>query len=119
MENYEFSVGWKKKQTVIYFGSEVTIVVKIQAYDVRDELSEEQKNNLSLYEKTIDTVIEECQVRLVRIYENASVRFHPRTFLFKIDGSVALLCDDTENPDEGIAIVVTQDYDIVSQDDYL
>ena len=47
------------------------------------------------------------------------MRFHPRTFLFKIDGSVALLCDDTENPDEGIAIVVTQDYEIVSQDDYL
>ena len=39
--------------------------------------------------------------------------------LFGRDGECALLCDDSEEPDEGIAVCIYPTEIIMSQDDYL
>ena len=46
-------------------------------------------------------------------------RFVPRTMLFKKDGDVALLCDDNDDSDGGIAVCVKPSLEIKLQDDYL
>lgn len=67
-------------------------------------------------EKNKANVIE----RLLTEYsQKASERFVPRTLLFEEDGTYALLCDDKEEPDDGIAVCLVPETKIMSQDDYL
>ena len=49
----------------------------------------------------------------------ASDRFIPKTLLVNRDGSIAIMCDDEDEPDEGIAICLMPEMQIMSQDDYL
>jgi hypothetical protein len=43
----------------------------------------------------------------------------PKTLHIDREGSIALLCDEVSNPDEGIAILISPEKKVLSQDDYL
>ncbi len=45
--------------------------------------------------------------------------FLPRRILFDTDGGCALLCDDIEDRDEGIAVCIMPGKCVMDQSDYL
>ena len=51
--------------------------------------------------------------------EDAKTRFSPRRLLFDTDGGCALLCDDVEDEDEGIAVCIIPNQCVMDQSDYL
>lgn len=115
-----FSTGWKTDTEVILFGKIYRITIKARAYYETDGLTEAQKSAFSDYKNHIESRTNEVE-RLLLSYagEDSSTRFIPRTLLFERNGDYALLCDDKDNPDEGVAAVLCPARKIVSQDDYL
>ena len=62
----------------------------------------------------------DCIEKLLKEYSNSvELRFIPKTLLIDRDGSYALLFDDNDNPDDGIAVCLAPEEKIISQDEYL
>lgn len=115
-----FNTGWKTKSDIVFFGNSYSIVVKAKAYFEKDGITNEQetafnsfKTNKSEQLKTVEKLLKDFAGN------DASKRFIPRTLLFQRDGGYALLFDDIENEDEGVAVCLAPKTKVVSQDEYL
>lgn len=114
-----FSVGFKKNDKILFCGYEADIVIKAKAYFEEDGITEVQKSTIEKYKMNYQRVCDTI-TRLAEEYDNnAKSRFLPKTLLFGRKGECALLCDDKSAPDEGIAICIYPNEEILSQDDYL
>ena len=114
-----FNIGWKASTNIIYFGNSYSVTLKVKAYFEEDGISIEQEQAYLDYKQNKDTKFEAIEYLLKNYSNDASTRFVPKTLLFERDGSYALLCDDNNEPDEGIAICLAPTEQIMSQDDYL
>lgn len=114
-----FSVGWKAKKKIKLFNKDYSINLKIQAYFEEDGITMEQENAYIEFSKKENEKLHVVEKLLVNYSDSAKTQFIPRTLLFDRDGSYALLCDDNNEPDEGIAVCLFPEEKIVSQDDYL
>lgn len=114
-----FSVGWKTDRRLKLFGKEYPVTVKVQAYYETDELPSQQLNACDLFVEQEDHMVKVIEHLMKEDAAAVGTRFTPRTLLFKQEGSIALLCDDEENPDEGIAVCLYPEMKVMSQDDYL
>lgn len=115
-----FNAGWKAETEISLFNKNYNVIIKAAAYFERDGITVEQeaaivdfgdhkKEHLKIAEKLLTDFSE----------GDASQQFVPRTLLFKRNGNYALLLDDREDEDEGIAVCLHPEVEIVSQDDYL
>lgn len=114
-----FNTGWKSKKTIRLFDKEYTINLKIQAYFEEDGITEEQENAYSEFCKSENEKLETVENLLRGYSDSPEQEFIPKTLLINRDGAYALLCDDTDNEDEGIAVCLYPEEVIISQDDYL
>ncbi len=115
----EYATGWKTKRQIELFGNLYDIVVKIQAYDSEDGISEKQDQACRVYIENEKENLE-CMEKLMLEYcADAKTRFSPRRLLFDTDGGCALLCDDAEDEDEGIAVCIIPNQCVMDQSDYL
>lgn len=114
-----FNTGWKSKKTIRLFDKEYTINLKIQAYFEEDGITEEQENAYSEFCKSENEKLETVENLLIGYSDSPQEKFTPKTLLIDRDGSYALLCDDIDNEDEGIAVCLYPQEVIISQDDYL
>ena len=114
-----FSVGWKAERTISLFAKDFTVKLKIQAYYEEDGITKEQEEAYLVYKEQEADKLHTAE-ELLRSYADApESRFQPHTLLFGRDGSCALLCDDGQEPEEGIAVSLLPEVYVVSQDEYL
>ncbi len=116
-----FQTGWKTRRKVMFWGREQEITVKARAYTEDEGLTEAQERAFSDFKAREGSLAQTVEA-LLRAYApdcDGAKRFSPRTVLFEQDGGYALLCDDRENPDEGVAVVLSPSQVVVSQDEYL
>ena len=115
----EFTVGWKTNKSIVLFGHSYVVTVKIQAYLEEDGITKEQENAYINFLNT-EEIKMSCIERLLKEYSaSAELRFIPKTLLIDRDGAYALLFDDEDNPDDGIAVCLEPEEKIMSHDDYL
>ena len=114
-----FSVGWKADKNIQLFGKDYPIKMKIQAYFEEDGITEKQEKSYLEYNEAESDKLHTVEKLLCNYAASAATRFVPKTLLFDRDGSYALLCDDCDEPDEGIAVCLSPKEQVVSQDDYL
>lgn len=119
MKDFKFDIGFKKDAVIEWFGRKYPIRIKLQAYFEEDGVTEEQQRAYEKYSAEEKSQLECAQNLLKEFAENPKQRFSPKTLLFERDGSYALLCDDEEAPDDGIAICLAPKACIMSQDEYL
>ena len=82
-------------------------------------ITEEQENAYSEFCKSENEKLETVENLLRGYSDSPQEKFTPKTLLIDRDGSYALLCDDIDNEDEGIAVCLYPQEVIISQDDYL
>ena len=118
--NLHFNTGWKMEAEVNLFGETHRIIIKAHAYYETDGLTPEQKRAFSDYKCYNGERQKEAEALLYSYAgESCKMRFCPRSLLFERDGEYALLCDDKEDPDGGIAVVLAPEPKVILQDDYL
>ena len=118
-KEFRFQTGWKKKEKIYFFGKEKEITVKLNAYFEKDGITEEQKHAYIEYKKGEKNVWEQLESLLANYRSDAEFKFDPTTLIIDRNGDMAFLLDDFDAPDEGIAVCISPDKKIVSQDEYL
>jgi len=115
-----FDTGWETKNDVSLFGKEYNVVVLAAAYYEQDGITSEQEAAYGSFLKNKNQLLKEVE-KLLRDFAggNASNRFLPTTLLIKRDGGYALLCEDDENEEDGVAVCLAPEKKVVSQDKYL
>ena len=115
-----FNTGWKTKAEIVLFSKNYSIVVKAKAYFEKDGITKEQEAAFANFQAHKTEQLNIAEKLLMKFSVNeAAERFIPRTLLFQRDGSYALLLDDNEDEDGGIAVSLEPTAAVLSQDDYL
>jgi hypothetical protein len=115
----EYATGWKTKRIIELFDEHYEIVIKIQAYEPEDGITEKQDNACKVYIENEKENLK-CMEKLMLEYSaEAKERFKPRRLLFDTDGGCALLCADAQDLDEGIAVCILPEKCVMDQSDYL
>lgn len=114
-----FNTGWKASTNIILFGRSYPIILSVKAYFEEDGVTTEQENAYRDYINSTEQKLAIIEKLLNTYSDEAETRFVPKTILFERDGSYALLCDDNNEPDEGIAVCLVPIEKVISQDDYL
>jgi len=115
-----FNTGWKTNTDISLFGNDYNITVKAKAYFEKDGITNEQKIAFSNFKANQGKQLTNIE-KLLNDFANGDAprRFLPRTLLFQRDGGYALLLDDNEDDDGGIAVCLSPKMGILSQDEYL
>ena len=114
-----YSIGWKTTRDIRLFGKNHTIKVKIQAYEPEDSIPPAQDQACRTYIENEAENLKSMEQLMLDFSSDAASRFSPRTLLFKKNGSCALLCDDEQDLDEGIAVCILPEKSVEYQSDYL
>lgn len=118
-EDFQFDEGWETESQVTLFGKSFPVWVNIQAYYEKDGVTAEQEQAYLKYSKDRKAVWDNAERLLIEYDSMAAKRFTPTVLLFDRDGSYALLCDDEQYPDDGVAVCLAPSQSVVSQDEYL
>ena len=115
-----FNTGWKTETNVTLFDKAYKVVVKVKAYREADGVTAKQELSYSDFNENRATCLNTIE-KLLSNYakDKAKERFTPRTLLFNRDGSYAMLLDDREDEEGGVAVMLAPESDVVAQDDYL
>lgn len=115
-----FNTGWKTSINVVLFGKSINVIVKAKAYFEEDGITDKQEN-------AFNDFIHMKEIRLKKIEElldnyvgnNVKSRFSPQTLLFERDGAYALLFDDNQDVEGGIAVCLFPNEIVRTQGEYL
>lgn len=115
-----FNTGWKATTDIILFGKSISIIVKAKAYYEKDGITSEQETAFSDFSNNKEQRLKITE-KLLSNYStvDAADRFIPRTLLFERDGSYAILFDDMNDEDNGIAVCLMPTEKVLTQDEYL
>lgn len=113
-------IGWKATTDVIIFGRSISVTVKAKAYCEKDVITAEQESAFSDFNNNKEQRLRITE-KLLSNYSaiDAAERFVPRTILFERDGSYAILFDDKNDKDNGIAVCLAPSEIVLTQDEYL
>lgn len=115
-----FNTGWKTKGNIIFFGENFNITIKAKAYFESDAITTAQEIAFSSFTANKSEQMKIVEKLLIDFAgDNPSKRFVPRTLLFQRDGGYALLLDDKEDEDGGVAVSLVPVEAVLSQDEYL
>ena len=115
----EFHTGFKKSDSIEFCNRKYEVTIKAKAYFEEDGITAEQQSSLQKYGENKEEFFKIITDLALNYDKTAKERFVPKTLLFQRNGECALLCDDVNEPDEGLAICILPEKEIVSQDDYL
>ena len=115
----EYSIGWKAPREIVLFGKPCTITVKVQAYEPDDIIPPVQEDACRQYAENEADLLKTAEELMKEFSGAAETRFSPRRLLFTVSGECALLCDDAEDEDEGIAVCLLPEKTVEYQSDFL
>jgi hypothetical protein len=117
-----FATGWIIHAEITLWKKSFPVVIKAKAYYEEDGITSEQEKAFVDYKNNATirlTIPEILLAKYANGAEQSKARFIPKVLLFNRDGSYSLLFDDTDDLDGGVAVCLSPDERIVSQDEYL
>ena len=115
----EYNYGWLTKREILLFGKKHEITVIIQAYKAEDEIPAIQDEVCKEYAEHEQEYLECIEKLMLEFDDNADTRFTPDSLYIERDGKCALLCDDAEDLDDGIAVEIIPEKNVTYQNVYL
>lgn len=115
-----FNDGFDTKINVTIFSKTQKVLVTALAYEESDGISKEQKKSFLTFNNKKIEYISKIESILVDEFGNkANDRFNISSIFINRDGELALLFDDQQNEDEGIAVQIIPEILICEQSNYL
>lgn len=115
-----FQIGFKTQITISLFNNTFSVILNAMAYYEKDGVTDQQLEAIRALSKNLENTMHNAETQLTNyVGLQAAQRFTPRTLLVQRDGETALLCDDINDEDNGIAIILSPEKRITTQDEYL
>ena len=115
----KYSIGWRTNRSIRLFDKEYDIIVRLLTYREDQELTEKQLEACKVYATNEADMLADMEKLIMDYVSDYKERFMPKMLLVQRNGSVALTCDDAQEPDEGIAVCVYPEKVVLSLDEYL
>ncbi|WP_026658161.1 DUF6985 domain-containing protein [Butyrivibrio sp. AC2005] len=115
----KFNMGWETSLSLVIFGLGYKITVSADSFYENDLITEAQENAYSDFLRNRDEWIKRTEEALLNYDGNAEKKYKPALLKIDRDGTMAMLFDDTENVEDGIAICLTPKMEAIPVDAYL
>ena len=100
-----FKTGWKYPLSINWNDKKINITVKASADKPEDGLTPKQTNSINMFGKNTDKCIQKMIATLKKCDSHIE-NYKPKTILINRDGSIAMLCDHTKEPNNRTAIYI-------------
>jgi len=114
-----FDMGWNKNESFTLWGKDYKIIITAAAYYENEAITDEQKKAYSAFVNNKARISEKIETILIRSINNLEKHLTPRFLRFEKNGAYALLFDDDTDPDNGIAVQLSPEEKVLTQDAYL
>ena len=121
-----FDVGWKVKEpiSITLWGKVYSVRVEAEAYYETDKITEEQENAYKTFKSVLSEKQKATEKLLSKMFDGAnpeqlSEQLTPTILIINGEGECALLFDDEEDEDNGLAVILLPEEDVQTQDQYL
>jgi len=118
-----FNYGWKTKTEIVLWGKTYNILISAESYYEEDDItSEQEKSYVSFKEmKAVkQNTIEMLLSQYFKDQEDDLCDFlTPTALVIQSNGDYALLFDDANDRDNGIAVALSPEEEVMTQDEYL
>jgi hypothetical protein len=120
-----FNYGWKTDTEITLWGETYKIMVDAAAYFEDEEITVEQETaytTINDQKPEKQSVIESLLSRYFNNNLNEEQfreRLKPTALVIEQEGKCAVLFDDEEDPDNGLAVIISPDEEVKTQDEYL
>ena len=114
-----YGAGWNKNDTISLWGQSHDILVMAIAYYEHETITEAQQSAYRSYNLNKSVLEKKIEQLLSDFMEEPEKYLKPRFLVFEKKGKYALLFDDDNDPDDGIAVQLAPIEKVMSQDAYL
>lgn len=117
-----FNMGWELPLRIPLFERTYPIVVSADACYEYEKVTAQQISAYSNFLETQDDIllkIENALVKEAGNKETAINRFKPAMLVIRKNGDYAMLFDDADEPENGIAICIKPKFEVMTSDEYL
>lgn len=117
-----FNMGWETTRVIPLFGQEHKIVVSAVAYQEAESTTVQQKESYYRYLQSEQDILRNIECQLADYagdMDEARLKYHPSMLQFQKDGSYAMLFDDNDDVEGGVAVCVEPRCEVLSIDEYL
>jgi len=120
-----FKHGWRTETEITLWGRTFAIIVNAKAYYQTEEITAEQETAYSAFNDQKAEKQRIIESLLISYYddiisgEQLLKQLTPTKLTINSEGGCAMLFDDEEDPDNGLAVTIFPDEDVMTQDEYL
>ena len=120
-----FQHGWQGKTEVVLWGKSYKIILDAAAYTKTEAISAEQEEAYAKFKKSISEKQKLIESLLMDYFDNELdeqemiQRLIPTSLVIEREGETALLLSDNKDPDNGLAVVLSPDEEVMTQDEFL
>ena len=118
---FVFYYGWKAHYEISLYGNLFSILIDLEADKETDGITSEQKSAMESFHAHQTQQLKSAELLLADYANHAdeASRFVPTALYFERNGSYALLCEDVQDADVGIAVLLWPETAVLSQDEFL
>ena len=114
-----FDAGWNKDENISLWGKTNGILVTAVAYYESEAITEAQQSSYRSYNLNKSIMEKKIEQLLSNYMDEPEKHLTPRFLVFEKDGAYALMLDDDNDPDNGVAVQLAPVAKVTSQDAYL
>ena len=116
----KFDTGWYRNETILYCGTQYEIYICANSYRETDLITDNQRMAYTFFVENKVSLEQEIESLLVSYGgEDFLKQLKPTGLVIERDGGCAILFDDASDLDNGIAVTLAPDKEVMTQDDYL
>ena len=113
----KFNMGWETKKDILFFDTKYKITVSAAAYYETDKITEEQEISYSEFLENEKMILNKIQEQIDAL--DGKTRYIPCLLLIQENGDYALIFDDKDDVEAGIAVTIKPEYSVLDTDQYL
>ena len=121
-EKSSFNMGWKISISISLFEKDYKITILAEAYNKSEKTTEAQIKSYNDFIKKQSTILPKVEKLLAyeaNSIDNAKKRFSPKMIYINQNGNYAMIFDDKENKEDGIAVTIKPSIKVTTTDQYL
>lgn len=114
-----FDAGWNRNDKISLWGKINNITVTAAAYYDSELITEAQQSSYRSYNLNKSILEKKVEQLLSNYMDEPEKHLKPRFLVFEKNGAYALMLDDDNDPDNGVAVQLAPTAKVTSQDAYL